>query len=164
MIPSNSLSLLRSTTTGGTSSSLDIFLRLQESRGVLKVSQYPTAAIRAPVEILVNDCKALGQVIHSMRRASEYQTLYLSHVMGSLSEDEFENESRQFICDVVDLSVSALAPKVGALLRWVPQVEFTVDDISQIFQVSYESALTAAEHSAQRTPNEFALGSSSEVE
>ena len=89
------------------------------------------------INIELTDIIILRKIIFYLRNKINYQSLYTAFLLGTLSEEEFEEESEKFIVQQKDISVETVASEIKRIhnLAWL---DFSISDYADYFQCSQD--------------------------
>lgn len=134
------------------SNKLDILFRLQTAstpttnRYSLKIA--PTSAVTSRFWQLIEhknfELRVLSGVVSAQKRMLDYSSLYAAFLLEQLSEEEFVEETQNFVIQPENLSDDELAQKLKVLFD-CNGLDFTVSDLADIFSVDEAHVRNAME-------------------
>lgn len=105
----------------------------------LKYSDSASNFIRRFAEKPLQIINVLSEVIKSLKKTQDYNSLYVSYLLDQLSEEEFMNEAESFSYEPALELDKNLIEKIEILYSFVKE-SFTTSDIANIFKVDIEVA------------------------
>ena len=108
-----------------------------ESLEAMDYTVRPTSSVRHSFHGL---CQVLTEVIGSQKKQLEYNGYYNSFLLGQLSEQEFEEISRQCAIQPRSVPLDLLSDKINIIINFVDR-EATPKDMAQYFECEEEDII-----------------------
>ncbi len=89
----------------------------------------------------MTDIELLQMVVDRLQKQREYDELYIAYLAKLISEEEFNIGSQEFVFTPkldIDIDREELKTLVARLLQ-ITKSKYTTSDLSEIFQVSYDT-------------------------
>ncbi len=125
---------------------VDVVFRFQGSAHLktVKVSATNTRTIRDGVSAFMkhhrDDLDLLKSVIYWQKKTIDFQALHAAFLLGSMSEEAFEEESDKFVTTQVDVDPVQVASVVERLDSLIG-IPFDTSDYASFFQCSQENVM-----------------------
>lgn len=114
----------------------DYLMRIEQSGNQFKIQGWPTEAVQAVVQeqstSLLEIKEILIEALQGCKRYLDYMGHYIAFLLGQISEEDFENMSKQYVQHQPIIPHNRLDRKIEILFRETG-VEFSPIELAAIF-------------------------------